>query len=363
MLWNRSKIFSIIIPVYNGEKTIERTFASLISNLKYIKEVIVIDDASTDKTKSIIDKYSKNGFLPIIYIKNKKNVGAGRSRKIGIEAAKSEWITFVDADDCLTPNSLKYVHDLITDNPNLKILHCQTIYYESGTFNADSINYSDTSCGGNFYNLQYLKDNDLYPHDTLPLAEDQYFNEKIMYYIDYFDTDNKSEKVGHYDYPVYEVHHDIDDVKSFAIRNWADYCCKYRLLYKQYLIEDILKICDNYEVDEYGYVDYDRDELWGALFFDYATNLIFAYYLSCQLEYDDDIDFKIDDNLKYFIDAYNFGKEVFEHDYNYYQMLFDETPEIFDEIEDSSCETTGIYDEINYDFIGFIKKIKEMSEN
>ena len=233
------KIFSVVIPVYNGEKTIERALASLISNKEYIRDIIIVDDCCTDKTKSVVSKYDISEFLPIKYIRNNSRSGTSYSRKTGMESADGEWITFIDADDCLTAGSLKYVYDLIMDNKSIKILHCQTVYYESGTFNSESINYSDTSCGGNFYNLKFLTDNNLYPHDTLPLVEDQYFNEKIMYFID-FCYNNDKDIVGHFDYPVYEVHHDIDIEKSFAIRNWEDYCCKYRLLYKQYLVDDYI---------------------------------------------------------------------------------------------------------------------------
>ena len=362
--WKKTKkIFSVVIPVYNGEKTIERALASLISNKEYIRDIIIVDDCCTDKTKSVVLKYDISEFLPIKYIRNDSRRGTGYSRKVGIENAEGEWITFIDADDCLTAGSLKYVYDIINDNKDLKILHCQTVYYESGTFNRETIDYSDTSCGGNFYKLDYLNKNELYPHDTLPLVEDQYFNEKIMYFIDYFDFDVNSESVGHFDYPVYEVHHDIDIEESLAIRHWDDYCCKYRLLYKQYLVEDIFKICDNYEEDEYGYVDYNEEDLFGRLYFDYATNFIFSYYLSCCLEYDDDLDFIIDNNLDYFIDAYNFGKNVFENDYEFFNNLFENSPEIIDEIKESAQETTGIYSEINYNFLEFIKKLEEVDSD
>lgn len=46
-----NKIFSIVIPVYNGEKTIQRTLASLISSKDYIKEIIIVDDHSADNRR------------------------------------------------------------------------------------------------------------------------------------------------------------------------------------------------------------------------------------------------------------------------------------------------------------------------
>ena len=124
----RKKIFSIIVPVYNGKKTLERTLASFISNKDYIKDVIIVDDCSTDGTKSVVDKWKGYQFFGIIYHRNESNVGPGVSRKKGIELAKSEWITFVDADDCLTAGCLKYVYENIVDNKDLVILHSQSIF-------------------------------------------------------------------------------------------------------------------------------------------------------------------------------------------------------------------------------------------
>lgn len=81
----------------------------------------------------------------------------GAARKIGLLETKSEWVTFLDADDCLTPGSLYYVSKHLKEN--LLLLHCQQIFYESGTFDKDNIDFSIYSCGGNFYKTKYLLDN------------------------------------------------------------------------------------------------------------------------------------------------------------------------------------------------------------
>jgi len=96
---------SVIIPVYNGEKYIEKALLSVVDQ-NYVDEIILIDDKSTDKSRSIAEalkvKYPDKIVLLNHYFPN--NVGAGKSRNIGIKAAKNEWLAFLDVDDYYLPN-------------------------------------------------------------------------------------------------------------------------------------------------------------------------------------------------------------------------------------------------------------------
>jgi glycosyltransferase involved in cell wall biosynthesis len=282
--------FSIIIPVYNAENTIERALASLISNKDYIKEVILVNDRSNDNTFSYVNNFKT--FLDIKVIDNKGNQGPGPSRKTGLLEAKSEWITFLDADDCLTPNSLYYVSKEIEENEKIVLLHTQSIYYESGNFNPDSIGHSDTSCGGNFYKKEYLLTNNIFPHDDLYMSEDEYFNEILYNYLIYCEK-NGEDMIQYYDYPVYEVHHDLSKELSFAHRNWGEYLCKYHLLYKNYVIE--------------FFKDKDIIE---SLEEDFLNNFIFAYFLYQALLQDTDISFQKSE-AKYFNTSLDFYKQTY----------------------------------------------------
>lgn len=217
--------FSVIIPFYNAEKTIERALASLISNRTYIKEVILIDDHSTDKTIEKINPFKI--FLPISVISNTGKQGPGPARKMGILKANSEWITFLDADDEITASSFYYMVQQIKQNPTPILWHSQTMYLETGSFDAEDIGHSDGSCGGNFYKKQFLLDNNLFPDDELYMSEDNLFNEKIMFFIDH--VKNQPELQEWYDYPIYIVHHDLDDSSSFSFDNWEDYICRYHI--------------------------------------------------------------------------------------------------------------------------------------
>ena len=90
---------SIIVPVYNGEKSIERCLRS-IQNQSYTNiEVIVVNDGSTDHTEKVIKKYVEED-ARFHYIK-KDNTGVSDSRNIGMAAAKGEYFQFADGDDWL----------------------------------------------------------------------------------------------------------------------------------------------------------------------------------------------------------------------------------------------------------------------
>lgn len=92
-------LVSIIVPVYNGERAIERCLRS-IQNQSYANtEIIVVDDGSTDHTKKVIEKYaaSDKRFRVI----RQENKGVSESRNVGMKAAKGEYFQFVDGDDWL----------------------------------------------------------------------------------------------------------------------------------------------------------------------------------------------------------------------------------------------------------------------
>ncbi|MBY6917960.1 glycosyltransferase [Clostridium botulinum] len=91
---------SIIIPVYNSEKTIEKCLDSIIVQELEGKEIILIDDGSKDNSLKILLKYEKK--YDYIKVVSQKNMGQGIARNRGIEIAKGDYITFVDSDDYIS---------------------------------------------------------------------------------------------------------------------------------------------------------------------------------------------------------------------------------------------------------------------
>ena len=93
---NKKKI-SIIIPAYNTEKYIKKCLDSIINQTYENKEIIIIDDASTDNTLLEIEKYQDNDCIKTI--KNKENKGQAYSRNKAIKIASGDYIGFIDSDD------------------------------------------------------------------------------------------------------------------------------------------------------------------------------------------------------------------------------------------------------------------------
>ncbi len=94
---NKDIFFSIIVPVYNVEKYLRECLDS-ISLLKTVTwETILVDDGSTDTSGQICDEYAKQDSR--FRVIHQKNAGVSAARNAGLDAAKGEWIWFVDSDD------------------------------------------------------------------------------------------------------------------------------------------------------------------------------------------------------------------------------------------------------------------------
>lgn len=97
-----SKI-SIIIPVYNAEKTLYKCLESLILQKYKNIEIILINDKSTDKSKEICIEFAEK-YNFIKYISNQNNLGVSATRNIGLQEATGEYVMFVDSDDWVDYN-------------------------------------------------------------------------------------------------------------------------------------------------------------------------------------------------------------------------------------------------------------------
>ena len=99
---------SIIVPMYNSEKYIKKCLESILNQTYEDFEVLLVNDGSTDKTESIVNRYNDKR---IKYIKNKKS-GIGKTRNLGIDKSKGEYLMFVDSDDYLDKSAVEklYIH-------------------------------------------------------------------------------------------------------------------------------------------------------------------------------------------------------------------------------------------------------------
>ena len=114
-------MLSIIVPIYNVERFLPSTLESLTKqegNVDY--EILLINDGSTDRSADICKKYvGSHNWINVI---NKPNGGLSSARNVGIDAARGEYLMFVDGDDCLDPVTVKSLAEAILLHPNCDII-------------------------------------------------------------------------------------------------------------------------------------------------------------------------------------------------------------------------------------------------
>jgi glycosyltransferase involved in cell wall biosynthesis len=101
---------SIIVPMYNAEQFIERCIKSVINQTSKEWELILINDGSTDNTQEICERYTKFNNINVYC---KENAGVSEARNLGIEMARENWITFLDADDELNNKYIENALEII----------------------------------------------------------------------------------------------------------------------------------------------------------------------------------------------------------------------------------------------------------
>jgi len=138
-------LISVVIPVYNGEKTIAETIESVLNQSFSDFELIVINDGSQDSTLDILASIQD----PRIKIFSYPNAGLSASRNRGISQASGEFIAFLDADDLWTPDKLEAQLTALQENPNAAVAYSWTDFIdETSQFLADG---SHRTANGDVY--------------------------------------------------------------------------------------------------------------------------------------------------------------------------------------------------------------------
>lgn len=122
---------SIIIPVYNIEKYLERCINSIITQDTIECEIILVDDGSTDFSSIICDTYSKQ--YDNIHTIHQINQGLSCARNAGINTAKGDYVWFVDGDDYIENNALDIILHQISSNSDIYIINHTNLYQNSST--------------------------------------------------------------------------------------------------------------------------------------------------------------------------------------------------------------------------------------
>ena len=130
-------LISVIIPIYNGEKTIRETIDSVLNQTLQNFELIIINDGSNDSTLEIVSTISDSRLKVFSY----PNAGISTSRNRGISHSIGEYISFIDADDLWTPDKLEAQLKALQENPESAVAYSWTNYIDESGQSLDRGSY------------------------------------------------------------------------------------------------------------------------------------------------------------------------------------------------------------------------------
>lgn len=252
------KDISIIVPIYNAERYINKCLNSIVKQTKKELEIILINDGSTDNTEKIIKTYKDKR---IKYFKN-DNHGIGYSRNFGIEKATSKYIMFLDSDDYLKINACEELFKK-AEKDNLDIVISD--FYKVVNRNIEEIklpNFENSSLKDNpdiiteFLNpWAKLYNREMLIKNKIKFVEDLKY-EDAPFVIEALD---KANKIGKVNKPLnyYVIHGNsettVRDRRCFDILKIVDKIRKYTK-YKEYLKDKIdkltVRILTNYTIQQ-----------------------------------------------------------------------------------------------------------------
>lgn len=125
-MFNNMPLISVVIPVFNGEKTIKETIDSVLSQTFTNFELIIINDGSQDLTLEVVSSIKDNRLQIYSY----PNAGLAASRNRGINHANGEYISFIDADDLWTSDKLEAQFNALKTHPEATIAYSWTDYID-----------------------------------------------------------------------------------------------------------------------------------------------------------------------------------------------------------------------------------------
>lgn len=141
-------LISVVVPIYNVERYLEKCIDSIINQSFEHLEIILVNDGSTDHSLEICEKYKAQDKR--IKVLDKKNGGLSDARNAGIEESMGEFITFVDSDDFIDRDMIKYLYHLIKQNDaDISICQYKAIEEKSGIIKKYLFVPAETISGNN----------------------------------------------------------------------------------------------------------------------------------------------------------------------------------------------------------------------
>ena len=113
-------LFTVVVPVYNVEKYLEKCISSIIGQTYSNIEIILVDDGSTDNSSAMCDRYAEEDSR--VTVIHQKNTGVSAARNTGIENANGEYIAFIDGDDYISNQMMECLYNrIVSDHSDVAI--------------------------------------------------------------------------------------------------------------------------------------------------------------------------------------------------------------------------------------------------
>lgn len=123
---------SVIVPVYNVEKYIEKSLNSLFNQTYKNLEIIIVDDCSTDNSKDVVKKIIKDK-KNVLFFSNNKNSGLSFTRNRALEKSTGDYIGYIDSDDYVPENYYEsLMNTIIVNNAEIAVCDIKSVYEKNG---------------------------------------------------------------------------------------------------------------------------------------------------------------------------------------------------------------------------------------
>lgn len=170
-------LVTVIIPAYNAEQYISETLDSILNQTYKNLEILCINDGSTDNTENIIKNYMQRDKR--IKLHSQENKGLPASRNVGMNLATGDMITFIDADDTCSPNTIESSINLLKEN-NFDIV-INYLDYRITVKNKPIGKFSYLCTWQVLFKKELLKKNPhIYCDEDLTQGEDVVFTHKLL---------------------------------------------------------------------------------------------------------------------------------------------------------------------------------------
>ncbi len=129
-------LVSVVVPVYDVEKYIDRCIVSIVEQTYENLEIILVDDGTPDNSGIICDEWAKKDNRIVVY--HKQNGGLSDARNFGTAKAKGEFVTYIDSDDYVLPEYVEHLYNnLVKHNADISCCDFENVYSEERKLDFD----------------------------------------------------------------------------------------------------------------------------------------------------------------------------------------------------------------------------------